>query len=194
MTHTNNHPLASQPQQNIQCSGITVHVAGKLCVLGNARDGRAATEGYIQADPAGSTVDCSHTRWSRELEGITGVLQIWGTSQSSTVGMVASTIAELCPAVADKLQAHRKYEINDIVGIKSWWFLYCIERKSMHLSDLEQGCDCVLFQTQWKLEKCFKVVEAAYHGVEISESEQLSSLTVVASTSNSSVPTATTSN
>ena len=69
-----------------------------------------------------------------------------------------------------------------------------LQRAEEHLSHLEQGCDCVLFQTQWKLERCFKVVEKSSHGAEISESQKLSSPTVVLSTSNSSAPTATTSN
>ena len=49
-------------------------------------------------------------------------------------------------------------------------------------------------QKHWKLKKCFNIAEASFHGAEISESQLLSSLTVVASACNASAPTATTSN
>ena len=86
-----------------------------------------------------------------------------------------ATIAKQYPVVAGKLQVRRKYKIKDNGAIKSWWFLQCMRREEELLSDLEQGWDCVLFQTQWKLENCFKVVEASSHGEEISESQHLSS-------------------
>ena len=102
------------------------------------------------------------------------------------------TIAKLYPAVAGKLQVRQKCRSNDNNGIKCWWFL--LRGEEEHLSDLEQGWDYVLFQTQWKLEKCFKVVEPTSQSEEISESQQISSPTVVASASISSAPTATPSN
>ena len=197
VTHTNNPRLDGQPQQTSQRSGNRPHgwqaVRLQQCKSRQSSDKRSAIQAVL-ADSAVNSVNGhrTHIRLSREREEIIGIRWIWGTLQTSTMDTVAFTIARLCSPIAGKLQIHRKYKTNDNGRIKSWWFLPWGEEE--YLSKLEQGWDCVLLQTQWNLEKCFKVVEASSCGAEISESRQLSPPTVIASTSDPSAPTATTSN
>ena len=65
---------------------------------------------------------------------------------------MATTIAQLCPTLAGKLQLRRKYKTNDNGHVKRWWFL--IRDAEEVLLELQQMWDCISAQTSWRLEEC----------------------------------------
>ena len=69
---------------------------------------------------------------------------------------MASTIARLCPAVADKLQLRRKFKTSQDGRISRWWFL--IRGDECVLTELEMW-ETVSAQTSWRLEDCLKYIE-----------------------------------
>lgn len=87
-------------------------------------------------------------------EKLTGIRKVWGSMRSCTAQTMASTIARLCPTVAEKLQVRRKYKISQDGKIVRWWFL--IRGDEQVLVDLEGKWDSIALQTSWKLENCYK--------------------------------------
>ena len=67
---------------------------------------------------------------------------------------MASTIARLCPTVAEKLQVRRKYKTNQDGKTVWWWFL--IRGDEQVLVELEGKWDSIALQRTWKLEDCYK--------------------------------------
>jgi len=65
---------------------------------------------------------------------------------------VATTIAQLCPTVAGKLQLRRKYKTSENGHVKRWWFL--IRGEEEVLIELQKTWDHISTQTSWRLEEC----------------------------------------
>ena len=67
---------------------------------------------------------------------------------------VSSTIAQLCPTIAGKLQLRRKFKNNDNGRVIRWWFL--IRGEEDVLTELQHAWDRVSTQTSWRLEDCLR--------------------------------------
>lgn len=89
----------------------------------------------------------------REKVSIPGVRKVWGTMKACTTQTVSTTIAQLCPSVAGKLQLRRKFKTNDNGRVTRWWFL--IRGEEEVLIELKQIWERVSIQTSWRLEECF---------------------------------------
>ena len=74
---------------------------------------------------------------------------------------MASTIARLCPTVAEKPQVRSKYRISQDGKIVRWWFL--IRGDEQVLVNLEGNWDSIALQTSWKLENCHKYNVLEHH-------------------------------
>ena len=88
----------------------------------------------------------------REKVSVPGARKIWGTMKACSVQTVSTTIAQLCPSVAGKLQLRRKFKTNDNGRIIRWWFL--IRGEEDVLVELQQIWKRVSIQTSWRLEEC----------------------------------------
>ena len=69
----------------------------------------------------------------REKVNVPGVRKVWGTMKACTTQTVATTIAQLCPTVAGKLQLRRKYKTSENGHVKRWWFLIRGEEEALEL-------------------------------------------------------------
>ena len=72
--------------------------------------------------------------------------------RACTTQTVSTTIAQLCPTVAGKLQLRRKFKTNDNGRITRSSFL--IRGEEDVLVELQQIWECVSIQTSWRLEEC----------------------------------------
>ena len=79
----------------------------------------------------------------REKVNVSGVRKVWGTMKACTTQTVATTIEQLYPTVAGKLQLRRKYKTSE--NVKRWWFLIRGEEEA--IIELQQMWDRISTQT-----------------------------------------------
>ena len=75
---------------------------------------------------------------SGKKSSVPGAHKVWGTMKACTTQTVSTSIAQLCPTVAGKLQLRRKFKTNDNGRITRWWFL--IQGEEGVLVELQQIC------------------------------------------------------